>query len=946
MSKQTTTQLHLFKIFLFCCFLINYNFTNAQVEMQATICLGDSILVEVPSELPEGPPGPTDPDGNPTYYCTHVVDVAISPTDGVSSQSNFSFWLSPTFSTTYTLTSTSGPFHLHDVCFEQSETFQVSIQVEDCNEPEPPAITRDTIVFEYEACIGDTIVLPTVLPGACPQGAFPPEDIVNFISFTTDENSVVTELIAIVQEAGDIYFSIPQTPPPGDTTSCNTDVHLFKITLKNDCEINTSTITEITSCAGGNVRLPIPGALDSPCQNTNVSISPMTEIQWQSDYSFNVTPTTSTVYTITAEIEDSESCDAQIQTAQFDIEVIDCSSPDTIVFEYEACIGDTIAVPTVLPGPCPQGAYPPIDILSWIDSTIESNVVTEIIGVVVGFGDVYFSIPQDLPPGAPGPCNSDVHNYKIIPKEDCETQPTVDSGNCLCDVCGYSTPLEIPWVKSFLEVTVATRVDVYWNYYNEVYLFSPVPYYTSGIALYKCDGTFQCYTPNDDFSIFPTSGGCATQYVGTVYQSELETYCDEEGNEYDSICAIRCEGKEAYGCNNPNDPIEQMDSTTLSLFEDFPWLTNFVDPSNCCDNLAVLEFPMGSYSFIYIKTDSDCGGYGSLYLNNGYSYCNDADNFDCLGAYGLNESDGNVLYYCGEEPMEPIDTVTVSFDEYPWLLDIIDTDDCCANRSIQIFPLGGSYSFIYVKAADECGGLGSLYLNNGELYCNDANNFDCLGAYGFNENNGTTFWNCGTPIDPNNPIPTDDYPWLSSIVNAEDCCANTNIFYYKKDNLTHGYIYIMAGDCQDDNYGRLYNEEGQLYCTSTSTISCFEHYDLGNSFIEELLWSCDGTDARPNQSTDDGNSRLISENISLGLNVFPNPSAGLINIEINTGNNYEGEQIISVYDINGRIVHQNRFDTANVKLFQADLSDLTDGIYIVEYKNANVSSAQKIMIRH
>ena len=813
MSKQTTTKLHLFKLFLFCCIFINYNFTNAQVEMQATICLGDSILVEVPNELPEGPPGPTNPDGSPTYYCTHVVDVAISPTDGVSSQSNFSFWLSPTFSTTYTLTSTSGPFHLHDVCFEQSETFQVSIQVEDCNEPEPPVIIRDTIVFEYEACIGDTIVLPTVLPGACPQGAFPPEDIVNFISFTTDENSVVTQLIAIVQEAGDIYFSIPQTPPPGDTTSCNTDVHLFKITLKNDCEINTSTITEITSCAGGSVYLPIPEAFDSLCQNINVSISPMTEIQWQSDYSFNVTPTTSTVYTITAELDGPESCDAQIQTAQFDIEVIDCSSPDTIVFEYEACIGDTIAVPTVLPGPCPQGVYPPINILYWIDSTIEFDVVTEIIGEVVGFGDVYYSIPHFLPPGAPGPCNSDVHNYKIIPKEDCGT-----------------------------------------------------------------------------------------------------------------------------------DLIEVI-ATNQSIFEDFPWLDDLIDPNNCCDNLAVLEFPIGIYSFIYIKTDSDCGGYGSLYLNDGTLYCTDADNFDCLGAYGLNESDANALYNCSEQPIEPIDTVTVSFDEYPWLLDIIDTDDCCANRSIHIFPLGGSYSFIYVKAADECGGLGSLYLNTGELYCNDANNFDCLGAYGFSENDGTTFWNCGTPIDPNNPIPIDDYPWLSSIANADDCCANTNIFYYKKDNCTHGYIYINAGDCNDDNYGRLYNEEGQLYCTSTDAISCFEHYDLGNSFIEELLWSCDGTDNRPNQSTDDGSSRLISENISLGLNVFPNPSFGLINIEINTDKEYEGEQIISVYDTNGRIVHQNIFDTANVKLFQTDLSNLTNGIYIVEYKNANVSSAQKIMIR-
>ena len=383
-----------------------------------------------------------------------------------------------------------------------------------------------------------------------------------------------------------------------------------------------------------------------------------------------------------------------------------------------------------------------------------------------------------------------------------------------------------------------------------------------------------------------------------------------------------------------------VDDNCYGIFDNYPWLNNIVDEND----LYVLEFNMGTYTYIYVKTDEDNG---SIYLNNGELYCTDGNNLDCLSAYGLNESDGTVLYSNGELP--PTDPPNpLIFDDYPWLNSLVDVEDCCANKKILNFPMG-DYSFIYIKADDECGGLGSLYLNNGDLYCNDAVNFDCLGAYGFSESNGETLWNCGTPIDPpNNPVPIDDYPWLSSIVNAEDCCANNNISYYKKDNLTHGYIYIMAGDCQDDNYGRLYNEQGQLYCTSTASINCFEHYDLGNSFTETLLWSCDGTNNRPNQSTDDGTSRLISENISLGLNVFPNPSSGLINIEINTDkdNEYEGEQFITVYDINGRIVHQNIFDTANVKLFQADLSDLTDGIYIVEYQNANVSNAKRIMIRH
>ena len=750
MLKLTTKKLHLFKIFLFCCFLISYNNTNAQIE-GTTICLGDSILIEIPSELPEGPPGPLDQNGNPTYSCTNIVDISISPMDGVRNQTEFGFWLSPSSYTEYTITGTTGPAFPGDTCDPQSTTFQVGIQVENCN-----------------------------------------------------------------------------------------------------------------------------------------------------------------------------------------------------------------------------------------------------------------------------------------------TVPVNEDG-CLCDFCGYSTPLEIPWLKSYLQTTPSTSCDIYWNIPNAHYLFSPRPFEIPGtgpgFALYDCAGGFSCFTP-DDLSVYSPSSGCGTTYVGTVYQSDLETYCDEDGNEYDSFCAASCIGVEAVNCNSTTEPTDSIDliiqnetvcankilvldlligSWAINILEHasngsllavadapitesslwyipsddfvgvdqftiqymdiatgneytaeftvevidcsidpidpnipYDWLNNLIDQNDCCNNSTVLEFSLGgSYSFIYIKAAEECGGLGTLYLNDQTLYCTDASNFDCLGAYGLNESDGNVLYNCSEEPIEPTDTSSVAFDDYPWLTNLIDANDCCTNQSIINFPLG-SYSFIYIKTASECGSLGSLYLNNGNLYCNDASNFDCLGAYGLSENDGEVLWNCGdpiTPTDPSNPIDSEEYPWLSSIANAGDCCANANIFYYKKDNCTHGYIYVKAGDCEDENYGRLYSEEGQLYCFSTATISCFEHYDLGNSFIEELLWSCDGTDDRPYQSSEDNNSRLITNDISLGLNVFPNPSRGLVNIEVNTDENYEGEQFISVYDINGRIIRQEIFDTANVRLFQTDLSDLTGGIYIIEYKNANISSAQKIMIR-
>lgn len=393
-------------------------------------------------------------------------------------------------------------------------------------------------------------------------------------------------------------------------------------------------------------------------------------------------------------------------------------------------------------------------------------------------------------------------------------------------------------------------------------------------------------------------------------------------------------------CGDPTDPTDPTEPDTP-----YTWLNDLIDANDCCANASVIEFSMGTYSFIYIQTGDDCSAFSSLYLNDGSYYCTDASNFDCLGAYGLNASDGTVLYTCGDDPTDPTDPI--DFDEYPWLADLIDADDCCANESILVFELGGGYSFLYIKTASDCGGLGSLYLSTGQLYCNDAANFDCLGAYGFNESDGVTLWACSNdptdPTDPTDPIP--DYPWLSDVI-TDDCCANTRVYHYIKNNGSYGYIYVETGDCQDGSYSRLYNEEGQLYCTSAATVSCFDHYDLDNSFTETFLWSCDGTEGEStNSSNTEGQfDRLITSENLVTFNVFPNPSTGLINISVDT--DYEGVESIIIYDLSGRIINEFIFESASVKLFQTDLSDLPNGLYLIQYQNANVSSIEKIMIRH
>ena len=93
-------------------------------------------------------------------------------------------------------------------------------------------------------------------------------------------------------------------------------------------------------------------------------------------------------------------------------------------------------------------------------------------------------------------------------------------------------------------------------------------------------------------------------------------------------------------------------------------------------------------------------------------------------------------------------------------------------------------------------------------------------------------------------------------------------------------------------------------------------------------------------------TRLLSNNTLLTikeftynqLTVYPNPSAGLFNIQ--TKNPIENATI-TVYDLNGRIVYQAKSE--NIENKSLDLNNLSNGIYILNIANGNVKYSQKII---
>ena len=83
-----------------------------------------------------------------------------------------------------------------------------------------------------------------------------------------------------------------------------------------------------------------------------------------------------------------------------------------------------------------------------------------------------------------------------------------------------------------------------------------------------------------------------------------------------------------------------------------------------------------------------------------------------------------------------------TFEKYPWLNDLIDTEDCCQNQTVTAYQ-SGIYTFIYIERGAECASKGNeLYFENGMFYCIDADNYDCRLAYNLTEDNATRLWGC------------------------------------------------------------------------------------------------------------------------------------------------------------------------------------------------------------
>ena len=179
------------------------------------------------------------------------------------------------------------------------------------------------------------------------------------------------------------------------------------------------------------------------------------------------------------------------------------------------------------------------------------------------------------------------------------------------------------------------------------------------------------------------------------------------------------------------------------------------------------------------------------------------------------------------------------FDQYSWLTDLVDPANC-SDEAIAVYN-AGSHDFLLVT---DVAGIQKLYLDNGTFYCQNSPNYDCVAAY--NLTNLTNTWDC-TLAGPTPPPSTiadapifTEYPWLSTIINSDDC-GTASIIEYASGAFT--FLFITDGDGTE----QLFFENGTFYCASAPNFDCVNAYNL-----TEVLrtWTC-GSDTEGNDESED-----------------------------------------------------------------------------------------------
>ena len=403
------------------------------------------------------------------------------------------------------------------------------------------------------------------------------------------------------------------------------------------------------------------------------------------------------------------------------------------------------------------------------------------------------------------------------------------------------------------------------------------------------------------------------------------------------------------GGNNGNDGGDAGMSTS-TIFADYPWLSTIVDPNNC-DGTTVQVYNSSGFVYLNVVTATST----ILYSANGTQYCVSSEGYNCLdfytvdsvienftcGASGQNGggNGGNGGGNSGNNGGDAGMSTSTIFADYPWLSTIVDPNNC-DGTTVQVYNSGG-FVYLNVKTATST----ILYSANGTLYCTSSEGYNCLDFYTVDsvienftcgaggQNDGGNSGNNGGTGGMSTSAIFADYPWLSTIVDPNNC-DGTSIQVYN----SAGYVYLNVVTATSTV---LYNASGAVYCTSGPGFNCLDFYPV-NEVIENF--SCTNGQLNTEEIAIDFKVNSTSTIKSTDFRVYPNPSNGLFFLEL--ANTSDVDRTITILNTQGQTIQQ-LFLTATTteQNLEFNLGNKAAGMYFIQVSSKEENSVKRLIVK-